>query len=148
MRLGAEDAGVIEQRDTYFNAARGGLKLRDETPGRPHLIQFERPDQPDERLCSYRIIDVDDGVALRAALEVAVGIRGEVIKRRHLFLWRQVRIHLDEVAGLGTFIEFEAVAPPESDLSEEHHLVAHLREVFDVNDDRLCATGYASQLGM
>jgi hypothetical protein len=28
--LGAEDRGTIEQRDTYFEVARGGLKLREE----------------------------------------------------------------------------------------------------------------------
>ncbi|HVV76229.1 MAG TPA: class IV adenylate cyclase [Mycobacteriales bacterium] len=147
-RLGATDAGVIRQRDTYFNVTRGGLKFREETPGRPHIIQFERADQLEQRESSYRIIAVEDGAVARAALEAALGLRGEVEKMRHLFLWRQVRIHLDEVAGLGTFIEFEAVAPPESDLAEEHQLVARLREVFSVTNDRLCATGYASQLGI
>jgi adenylate cyclase class IV len=38
-----------------------------------------------------------------------------VAKRRHLLLWEGVRIHLDEVERLGTFIELEAVAPPDSD---------------------------------
>lgn len=147
-QIGATDAGVIHQRDTYFNVSRGGLKLRAETPGTPHLIQFERPDQPEQRTSSYRIVPVDNEDIARAALEAALGIRGEVEKRRRLFLWRQVRIHLDEVTGLGSFIEFEAVAPPASDLSEEHQLVAELREVFGVTDDRLCATGYASQLGI
>jgi len=33
--------------------------------------------------------------------------------------------HMD---GLGTFIELEAVAPPESDLTREHALVLELRE--------------------
>lgn len=30
--LGAEDRGVIAQRDTYFDVVRGGLKLREESP--------------------------------------------------------------------------------------------------------------------
>jgi hypothetical protein len=53
--LGAEDRGVIAQRDTYFEVARGGLKLRDEQPGRPHLIQFERASEPQQRESRYRI---------------------------------------------------------------------------------------------
>lgn len=40
--LGAVDRGVISQRDTYFEVSSGGLKLREESPGGPHLIQFER----------------------------------------------------------------------------------------------------------
>jgi hypothetical protein len=47
--LGAEDRGTIAQRDTYFKVARGGLKLREEQPGRPHLIQFERASEPQQR---------------------------------------------------------------------------------------------------
>jgi adenylate cyclase class IV len=95
--LGAEDHGTIEQRDTYFEVARGGLKLREEQPGRPHLIQFERASEPQQRESRYRIIEVIDSKALCAALAAAIGIRGVVVKRRHLLLWQSVRIHLDEV---------------------------------------------------
>jgi hypothetical protein len=53
--LGAEDRGTIAQRDTYFEVSRGGLKLREEQPGRPHLIQFERASEPQQRESRYRI---------------------------------------------------------------------------------------------
>ena len=49
-----------------------------------------------------------------------------------------------EVEDLGTFIEFEAVAPTESDLTEQHRHVDELRAAFGIDDDRLCATGYAA----
>lgn len=146
--LGADDRGVISQRDTYFNVQWGGLKLREESPGTPHLIQFERADQPEERLSSYRVIEVHDGAALLAALSAALGVRAVVVKHRRLFLWRTVRIHLDEVKGLGSFIELEAVAPPESDLTLEYQLVAELRNAFGISDDRLCPYGYADQLAL
>lgn len=57
-----------------------------------------------------------------------------------------MRIHLDRVEQLGTFIELEAVAPPTSDPSPEYELVAELRETFEISDDRLVALGYAEQL--
>ena len=141
--LGAADHGVIVQRDTHFDVPRGGLKLREETPGGPHLVQFERADAARERLSSYRIVPVQDGATLRAALSAALGVRAVVAKRRRLLLWRDVRIHLDEVEGLGSFLELEAVAPPASDLRHEHALVAELRSVLWITDDRVCATGYA-----
>jgi adenylate cyclase, class 2 len=144
--LGAEDRGVIVQRDTYFEVARGGLKLREEQPGRPHLIQFERASEPQQRESRYRIIEVSDGPALCAALAAAIGIRGVVAKRRHLLLWQSVRIHLDEVERLGTFIELEAVAPVDSDLAHEHGLVAELRDALGITDERLIAFGYVEQL--
>ncbi len=144
--LGAEDHGEILQRDTYFEVTNGGLKLREERPGEPHLIQFERANEPQQRESRYRIIAVDDGPMLSAALAAAIGVRVIVAKRRRLFLWRDVRIHLDEVEGLGRFIELEAVAPPDSDLTREHRLIAELREVLEITDERLVAVGYAEQL--
>lgn len=145
-RLGAEDRGTIVQRDTYFEVARGGLKLREEQPGRPHLIQFERANEPQQRESRYRVIEVSDGPALSAALDAAIGIRGVVAKRRRLFLWENVRIHLDEVEQLGNFVELEAVAPADSDLAHEYRLVAQLREALGIDDQRLVALGYAAQL--
>jgi adenylate cyclase class 2 len=145
-RLGAEDRGTIEQRDTYFEVARGGLKLREEQPGRSHLIQFERANEPQQRESRYRVIEVSDGAALSAALDAAIGIRGVVAKRRRLFLWENVGIHLDEVEQLGNFVELEAVAPSDSDLAHEYRLVAQLREALGIDDQRLVALGYAAQL--
>ncbi len=144
--LGAEDHGEIHQRDTYFNVASGGLKLREESPGHAHLIQFQRSDEPQARESRYRIVVIEDGRGLRAALDAALGVKVIVSKRRHLHVWREVRIHLDMVDGLGSFIELEAVAQPESDLAREHALVRKLREAFAITDARLLSRGYADQL--
>lgn len=146
LALKAEDHGVIWQRDTYFNVNVGGLKLREERPGSPHLIHFRRANQPQERESRYRIIAVAEPEALAKLLAAALGVRAVVEKHRHLFLWQGVRIHLDDVEGLGAFIELEAVAAPASDLTREHELVTELRQVFTITDDRLCARGYAQQL--
>lgn len=145
-KLGAEDHGTIQQRDTYFNVASGHLKLREESPGSAHLIQFERADEPQQRESRYRLAQIEDAPQVRAALEAALGVSVVVAKRRRLHIWRDVRIHLDEVEGLGTFIELEAVAPPESDLTREHALIEELRAAFAITDDRLLSRGYAAQL--
>ena len=49
-------------------------------------------------------------------------------------------------ATLGTFIELEAVAPPDSDLANEHRAVAELRDALGITDERLVALGYVAQL--
>lgn len=144
--LGAEDHGEITQRDTYFDVARGGLKLREEHPGHPHLIQFERAREPQQRESRYRIIAVDEAGTAIAALTAALGVRVAVAKRRRLFLWRNVRIHLDHVEGLGDFIELEAVAPADSDLAHERELVASLRSALGITDEWLIGLGYAELL--
>lgn len=144
---GAVDHGTLWQRDTYFHVADGRLKLREQRPGDgPRLIQYLRPDETTARVSRYRLIGVDDADLCRAALDAALGTRVVVEKQRRLFVWQDVRIHLDEVVGLGSFIEFEAVAPPSSDLAPERRRVARLRAAYAIRDEDLVATGYADAL--
>jgi homotetrameric cytidine deaminase len=141
LALGATDEGVLAQRDTYFGRARGRLKLRKEsgppTPGPEsgaRLIAYVRADDEEARTSSYRLAEVDDPAALADALDAALGTLVVVDKRRRLLLYENVRIHIDDVAGLGSFVELEGVAQPDSDLSREHELVARLREELALGD--------------
>ena len=130
--LGAEDRGVLRQRDTYFRTRSGRLKLREEEPGGATLIQYDRPDEASARESRYRLARVDDPGELRASLDAALGTLVVVEKERHLLLWEGVRIHLDTVAGLGSFVELEGVAPPDSDLSAEREKVARLQQALGI----------------
>jgi adenylate cyclase, class 2 len=146
LALGAEDHGELRQRDTYFEVPRGALKLREEQPGRPHLIHYERARSAHPRESAYRIAPVADAEGLALTLSAALGVRAVVVKRRRLFLWCGVRIHLDEVNGLGSFVELEALAPPASDLTLERDLVARLRRTLQIGEERLTGEGYAQLL--
>ena len=144
--LGAEDRGILVQRDTYFRVPRGRLKLREETPGGAALIQYHRSDRPEARESRYRIAPVEDGPALREALDTALGTLVVVDKERRLLLWEGVRIHLDTVQGLGSFLELEGVAPADSDLSAEHDRVAQLSEALGLDDSRILADSYSDRM--
>jgi homotetrameric cytidine deaminase len=143
LELGAEDHGVIVQRDTYFRVREGRLKLREEAPGEAHLIAYARPDAAEVRVSSSRVVAVPDAAALLAALEATAGVDVVVEKRRRLLLWETVRIHLDEVSGLGSFVELEAVAEPDSDLAREERQVAQLRDALRIGDAALREGSYA-----
>jgi homotetrameric cytidine deaminase len=132
--LGAEDRGVLRQRDTYFRSRGGRLKLREEEPGGATLIQYDRPDAGEARESRYRLTAVDDAETLRASLDAALGTLVVVDKERHLLLWEGVRIHLDTVEGLGSFVELEGVAAPDSDLGAEREKVARLREALRIGE--------------
>jgi homotetrameric cytidine deaminase len=84
--------------------------------------------------------------ALAEALDAALGTLVTVSKRRRLFLWEGVRIHLDDVDGLGSFVEFEAVLPDAGDLAAARSKVARLRRELEIADDALVAVGYADLL--
>jgi homotetrameric cytidine deaminase len=132
--LGAEDRGVLRQRDTYFRAREGRLKLREEEPGAAVLIQYDRPDAAEARESRYRLVPVADPVVAREALDAALGTLVVVDKQRHLLLWEGVRIHLDRVDGLGSFVELEGVAPADSDLSAEREKVARLSAALGIGE--------------
>ena len=132
--LGAEDRGVLRQRDTYFRARAGRLKLREQEPGGATLIQYDRPDAAAARESRYRLTPVPDPDELRASLDAALGTLVVVDKERHLLLWEGVRIHLDTVAGLGSFVELEGVAPPESDLGPEREKLARLQRALGIEE--------------
>jgi homotetrameric cytidine deaminase len=142
--LGAEDRGVLRQRDTYFRTRSGRLKLREEEPGGATLIQYDRPDEAAARESRYRLTRVDDPGELRASLDAALGTLVVVDKERHLLVWEGVRIHLDAVAGLGSFVELEGVAPPGSDLSAEREKVARLQHALGIAD--ILTDSYADRL--
>ncbi len=119
---GASFSGILSQRDTYFNTTAGRLKLR-ETSGRtPELIFYERKeDSPAAMESRYSILQVSEP-ALKDFLAKALGVRAVVEKERQLLMLKNARIHLDEVKGLGTFIEFEVVsstALPEEESEKE-----------------------------
>jgi len=147
LALGAEDKGEITQRDTYFAGARGRLKLREQDAQGSalwdELIEYSRADSTDPRPSTYLRVPVADAPTLREALEAAYGTLVTVTKRRRLLLWEGVRIHLDEVEGLGSYIEFEALAEPGSDLSRERDKVERLRDELGVDDANLVATSYS-----
>jgi homotetrameric cytidine deaminase len=146
LALGAEDRGEISQRDTYFARARGRLKLREQEPGETELIQYRRDHADEARTSHYRRVAAGAADGLREALDEAYGTLVVVEKRRRLLVWEEVRIHLDEVEGLGRFVELEAVAPADSDLTGEHEKVARLREELRIEDGALVAASYSDLL--
>uniref|UniRef100_A0A7E4VEP7 CYTH domain-containing protein n=1 Tax=Panagrellus redivivus TaxID=6233 RepID=A0A7E4VEP7_PANRE len=105
-----QEPTILEQFDTFFKSTNGRLKLRQfqgttSTPA--ELIYYDRPDSEGPKLSEFVKVRVDDAQNLEKALELAMGTRGTVTKKRFLFLYGQTRIHLDRVEGLGDFMELE-----------------------------------------
>jgi homotetrameric cytidine deaminase len=148
--LGADDKGVLHQRDTYFAARRGRLKLREEGERDGELVAYRRPDAREPSESRYVLAPVSVSAELTEALDSALGSPVVVVsKRRHLFIWEGVRIHLDEVEGLGSFIEFEAALQPKAGkrgLAAAREKVARLRKELAIEDDALVSGGYADLL--
>src|SRR6478609_6620036 len=104
---------LLDQVDTFFKVPAGRLKLRQITPDQGELIFYQRPDQLGPKRSDYSVAITDRPEALRETLAQALGVYGEVKKRRWLYVSESfgghTRIHFDEVKGLGQHIELEVI---------------------------------------
>ncbi|MFA5138672.1 MAG: class IV adenylate cyclase [Elusimicrobiota bacterium] len=121
---------VILQDDTFFKCDSGKLKLRAFSKRGGELIFYRRPDQKGPKESFYLRTPTTDPDTLRESLSLAYGTVGRVRKRRTLLLVGRTRIHLDEVEGLGHFLELEVVLqddePAAAGVKEAHDLMAKL----------------------
>jgi adenylate cyclase class IV len=144
---GCGPRAVMRQIDTYFVVPSGRLKLRriegENAQPSAELVYYERADEPGPKRCDYQIASVADPVALERTLTAALGARVVVDKRRTLYVWKDVRIHLDIVEGLGRFLEFEAVMPEGAADAEGRALVNGLMARFSIRDEDLVESSYA-----
>ncbi len=75
--------------------------------GNGELIYYERPDENGPKVSNYSKTMVSDPSSLNQVLTMALGVKGHVEKKRRLLHYNQTRIHIDEVSGLGNFMELE-----------------------------------------
>jgi predicted adenylyl cyclase CyaB len=120
---------------------RGRLKLREIEGAAAELIQYARPDEPAARASDYVIASIPDPAPLREALARALGVRAVVAKRRTLFLWRRTRIHLDDVEGLGAFLELETVITDQSE-ADARAEIAEAAAALAIRDQDWLACSY------
>lgn len=126
----SEGPTEIDQDDTFFACENGRLKLRAFSDGRGELIFYRRSDESGPKASFYVRTPTATPDSLRDTLSLAYGQSGRVRKHRTLFLIGRTRVHLDQVEGLGDFMELEVVLveqePPASGIAEAHRLMGSL----------------------
>ena len=145
-RVATEYLGWQHQIDTYFRCPRGRLKLREIEGQQAQLVGYMRPDATGSKVSDYRLTAVIDAASLKQTLAAALDVLVVVDKQREIFLYQNVRIHLDRVAGLGTFLEFEAVLSGEIDQAQGQAQVVFLRGEFSIDPGDLLALSYSDLL--
>jgi adenylate cyclase class IV len=164
-KLPATLASVEHQRDTYFHARDGRLKLRerwihDAGPPEPRpapspperactcaeLVWYHRNDVAGQRTSAYTRMPAPDPDHLRRILAGAVGVRVCVEKLRVVYLYDNVRIHLDDVRDLGEFLEFEAVLDDAYDEASSRRTLRHLCASLEIAGDDTIAGSYADMI--
>jgi adenylate cyclase class 2 len=100
--------GEDRQSDTYFNVAKGRLKLR-EGNIENSLIYYERQNVAEAKQSDVILYKHMPDISLKAILSEVHGIKVVVKKIRRIYFIENVKFHFDKINELGTFVEVEAI---------------------------------------
>ena len=137
-------AGTDHQIDTYFRVPDGRLKLRQGNIENA-LIAYRRPNQAGPKTSDVALAPVTHGDELRAVLERSLGVLVAVDKQREIYYVENIKFHIDQVQGLGSFVEIEACGKH----GEETRLLAQCREyieLFGIKEQHLVEKSYSDLL--
>lgn len=150
-RLKTDYIGHLHQIDTYFETKEGRLKLREINNiniKEAQLIPYFKEYSAGPMKSSYSVLPVTDPTNLKLILDKTLGTVTVVDKKREVFLIDNVRVHLDKVKNLGTFIEFEAVYEENSPADKEREItrVYELMDTFKIKKNDLLDKSYIDYL--
>ncbi len=137
----------VRQEDTYLRVGKGRLKIRN-VQGKDEgtLIYYQREDRPDPKRSRVSLLPVADATGLLGLLREALGLLVEVRKRRRIFRWGEVQVHLDEVEGLGTFLEFERMIDSPEEVRQAEAEFSELRSALRIFEKDLVAGSYSDMV--
>ena len=136
--------GADHQIDTYFRVPDGRLKLREGNIENA-LVFYSRQNVAGTKQSDVTMSVVPSNSDVKSVLAKALGVLVIVDKKREIYFADNVKIHLDEVAGLGKFLEVEAIGAPDQRERLQQQCDDFLRE-FEIRKDDLIAESYSDLL--
>ena len=106
-QIGAENKGMLNQKDVYYSIPNGLLKLRIENRYES-LIFYNRNENNKNRWSDFEVLQFANAKGekfFNNLFDVEVIVK----KKRELFYYDDTRIHLDKVNNLGKFLELETL---------------------------------------
>ena len=150
----------LRQLDTYYRVPTGKLKKREawpvlaapepdqplqlEEPEPVEYIRYERHERPNPKLSDFHIYTEAEFAERFGQTPPPVWV--QVDKVRAVWMAGPVRVHLDEVKGLGRFLEFESLVTKEQNIARGHESVNTLRARLAPTLGEPVAAGYADLL--
>ena len=131
-QLPARLEGADRQTDTFFSVADGRLKLRESALYGALLIPYVRSNSKGPKASEYTLIQTPEVLKTKELFSRILGVRGIIEKKREIYIYKNVRIHLDQVKNLGAFIEFEAVVSPHDNESTSHSNIDYLMNYLQI----------------
>lgn len=156
--LSKSEPTILNQVDTFFNCPNGRFKLREFAETNGELIFYVRADTKESKQSDYSIYRTINPKQLGQVLTQALGSKIVVKKKRTLFLVShdcagakvsiggQTRIHLDEVEGLGRFVELEVVLSDGQSVEEGSLIANSIMKALEIKEEDLIDKAYADLL--
>lgn len=142
----ADFKGIDHQIDTYFKVNSGRLKMR-EGNIENYLIFYERENKSGPKQANVILFNNDPKSSLKDILIKSQGVLAVVDKKREIYFIDNVKFHIDTVAGLGTFMEIEAIDKDGSigkDKLQEQ--CQHYLNLFNISDSDLLSESYSDMV--
>ncbi len=142
----ADFKGVDHQIDTYFRTENGRLKLR-EGNIENSLIFYKRNNQAGPKQSDVFLYRCEPNSGLRELLTESNGVLAVVDKHREIYFIENVKFHLDTVAGLGTFVEIEAIDfTGEIGVATLNEQCARYLKLFAIQEQDLLSESYSDMI--
>lgn len=139
---GSIEPTILMQKDVFYNFKYGRLKLRNINNVHNELIFYIRNNQKEPKKSSYFRIKVFFPSIANLILKNIFGVRGVVSKSRELYMFENVRIHLDSVINLGDFIEFEYLVDGNNSEELGYVKLDYLLQELNIERINLCSESY------
>lgn len=145
-RFNPRFVGTDHQADTYFIVPHGRLKLREGNIENT-LIQYHRSNTANAKTSEVLLYHHEPDAQLKAILEKALGVKVVVKKIRKIYFVENVKFHFDEVEGLGSFVEVEAIDKDGSiGLEKLKEQCAFYEQLFHIAPEDYLAESYSDLL--
>jgi predicted adenylyl cyclase CyaB len=136
----------IVQDDTFFACTSGRLKLRQLSESDGKLIHYARANSIGPKVSEYMVSSTAEPGVLREVLARSLGVAGRVRKVRTLYVVGRTRVHLDQVAGLGDYLELEVVLRDDEDEQQGQLEAQDLMSKLGVSEHQLTGSSYLDLL--
>lgn len=146
--LASGSVETIDQTDTFFVVPKGRLKVRAFSDGSGEVIAYDRPNGHGPKESIYQRVTCENAQALSQALGSVLAVRGIVTKHREVFHVGRTRVHLDQVNGLGCFVELEVVLAPGEAVAQGRREAHTLLRSLEIPDVALVSESYIDLMEM
>ncbi|KAF3428091.1 hypothetical protein E2986_09584 [Frieseomelitta varia] len=148
MQLTNHNCITLKQHDIFFKVTEGRLKLRKFEDGSGELIYYKRFNKSGPKLCDYQKVALSEHSCsgIVDILSASNGCIGTVKKTRKVYMIGQTRVHIDDVEGLGNFLELEVVLTDEQDIETGEMIARDLMSKLDIKNEDLIANAYMDLL--